>query len=46
MDLYLNASRADKMLGELKYLAEHLPADTQTQDWFQAYRKDYDFGDQ
>jgi hypothetical protein len=46
MDLYLNASRADKMLAELKYLAEHLPGDTQTQDWYRAYRKDYDFGDE
>ena len=31
MDLYLNASRADQMLAELKYLSEHLPADAQTQ---------------
>jgi hypothetical protein len=46
MDLYLNASRADKMLAELKYLAEHLPGDIQTQDWYRAYRKDYDFGDE
>ena len=46
MDLYLNSSRADKMLAELKYLAEHLPGDKQTQDWFRAYRKDYDFGDE
>jgi tetratricopeptide (TPR) repeat protein len=45
MDLYLNASRADKMLAELKYLAEHLPGDKQTQDWYRAYTKYYDFGD-
>ena len=42
MDLYLNASRADKSLVELKYLAEHLPADTQTRDWYDQYRRDYD----
>ncbi len=41
MDLYLNASRADKMLAELKYLAEHLPRDRQTQDWYRAYEKSY-----
>lgn len=45
MDLYLNASRADKMLAELKYLAEHLPNDKQTQEWYRTYRKYYDFGD-
>ncbi len=44
MDLYLNASRADKSLAELKYLAEHLSADPQTQDWYRQYRKEYDFG--
>lgn len=43
MDLYLNTSRADKMLAELGYLAAHLPADRQTQDWYRAYRKAYDF---
>jgi hypothetical protein len=45
MDLYLNDSQADKMLAELKYLAEHLPADRQTQDWYRFYKKEYDFGD-
>jgi len=45
MDLYLNASRPDKMLEELRYLAEHLPGDAQTQDWYRAYKKDYDFDD-
>ncbi len=44
MDLYLNASQADKMLAEMKYLAEHLPADRQTQDWYRYYKKEYDFG--
>jgi len=44
VDLYLNTSRADKMLAELKYLALHLPRDTQTQDWYRAYEKAYDFG--
>ncbi len=43
MDLYLNASRADKMLEELRYLAEHSRTDKQTQDWYQAYKKNYDF---
>ena len=44
MDLYLNTSRAEKMLAELRYLAEHSPADKQTQDWYRAYAKAYDFG--
>jgi hypothetical protein len=44
MDLYLNASHIDKMLAELKYLAEHLPADQQVQDWYRYYKKEYDFG--
>jgi hypothetical protein len=43
MDLYLNASQVDKMLAELKYLAEHLPADRQVQDWYRYYKKEYDF---
>jgi TPM domain len=43
MDLYLNASQVDKMLAELKYLAEHLPADRQTQEWYRDYTKQYDF---
>jgi len=30
VDLYLNASRVEKMLAQLKYLSEHAPADTQT----------------
>jgi predicted Zn-dependent protease len=43
MDLYLNASQVDKMLAELKYLAERLPGDQQTQEWYSYYRKEYDF---
>jgi hypothetical protein len=43
MDLYLNASQVDKMLAELKFLAEHLPGDRQTQDWYRDYSKQYDF---
>lgn len=43
MDLYLNASRADKALAELKFLSEHLPADQQTREWYDYYRKEYDF---
>ncbi len=42
MDLYLNMSQADKMLEELKYLSEHLPADRQTQEWYRYYRQEYD----
>jgi hypothetical protein len=45
MDLYLNASRADKSLAELKFLAEHLRNDKQTREWYEYYRKEYDFGD-
>ncbi|HEY2340149.1 MAG TPA: hypothetical protein VGH75_06455, partial [Steroidobacteraceae bacterium] len=45
VDLYMNASRADKMLAELQYLAEHLPADSQTRDLYRYYKKEYDFGD-
>jgi len=44
MDLYLNDSRAEGALAELKHLAEQLPRDQYTQDWYRAYRKDYDFG--
>ena len=43
MDLYLNASRADRALAELKFLSEHLPADQQTREWYNYYRKEYDF---
>ncbi len=43
LDLYLNDSRADRMLGELKYLAEYSGSDPQTKAWYRAYRKAYDF---
>lgn len=43
VDLYLNTSRAEKMLSELKFLAERLPADQATQEWYRAYKKTYDF---
>jgi tetratricopeptide (TPR) repeat protein len=45
MDLYMNDSRADKMLSQLKYLSEHLPSDTQTQQWYRFYKKAYEFDD-
>ena len=45
MDLYMNASRADKMLAQLQFLSEHLPADSQTKDWYRYYKKEYDFED-
>ena len=44
MDLYLNASRADRSLAELEFLSEHLPNDKQTREWYEFYRKEYDFG--
>ena len=44
MDLYLDASRADKSLAELKFLSEHLRNDKQTREWYDFYRKEYDFG--
>ena len=43
VDLYLNTSRAEKMLAELGYLAEHLPSDTRTQEWYRSYKQAYDF---
>jgi hypothetical protein len=43
VDLYLNTSRAEKMLAEFRFLADHLPEDRQTQDWYRAYQKAYDF---
>jgi tetratricopeptide (TPR) repeat protein len=45
MDLYLNDSRADKMLAELKFLSEHLPNDKQTRAWYEYYKREYDFRD-
>jgi hypothetical protein len=44
MDLYQNASRADKSLAELKFLSEHLPNDRRTRDWYRFYAHIYDFG--
>jgi hypothetical protein len=44
VDLYLNTSRAEKMLAEFKFLADRLPADKRTQDWYREYEKTYDFG--
>ncbi len=41
VDLYLNTSRAEKMLDELRFLAEHLPADKQTLEWYRSYKKAY-----
>jgi hypothetical protein len=43
-DLYLNASRADKFLEELKFLAGRSPADPQARSWYRYYREQYDFG--
>lgn len=42
VDLYLNTSRAEKMLDELRFLAEHLPGDKQTLEWYRSYKKAYD----
>jgi hypothetical protein len=42
VDLYLNTSRAEKMLAELRFLAEHLPNDKQTLDWYRSYKRAYD----
>ena len=42
MDLYLNDSRAENMLAELKFLAEHLQGDERTRNWYQYYRKAYE----
>ncbi len=44
VDLYLNTSRADKMLAQLQYLTLHLPQDRQTQEWYRSYVRAYDFG--
>jgi hypothetical protein len=44
MDLYLNASRVEKMLAQLKYLPGHAPADSQTHQWYRYYESEYDFG--
>ncbi len=44
VDLYLNASRVDKMLAQLKYLSDRASADSQTRAWYRYYKKEYDFG--
>jgi len=44
VDLYLNASRVDRMLAQLKFLSERASADSQTRDWYRYYKKEYDFG--
>jgi len=45
MDLYLNDSRAEKMLAELKFISEHLPGDKQTRRWYELYSKEYQLED-
>jgi predicted Zn-dependent protease len=45
MDLYLNDSRAEKALAELKFLSEQLRNDRQTTNWYEYYRKEYEFRD-
>jgi tetratricopeptide (TPR) repeat protein len=41
-DLYLNGSRADRFLGELKFLAGRLPGDRPLQDEYLGYVKAYE----
>ncbi|HUJ01644.1 MAG TPA: TPM domain-containing protein [Usitatibacter sp.] len=43
VDLYLNASRADKFLAELEFLSRHSGNDPQARDWFRFYKAAYDF---
>lgn len=43
-DLYLNGSRAEKMLAELDGLARRLPADPEVQLWNRSYRQQYAIG--
>ena len=45
VDLYLNDSRADKMLAELKVLSDHRPVDARSQTWYRYYKQQYDFID-
>jgi hypothetical protein len=42
-DLYLNESRADRFLAQLKFLADRLPGDRQVQDRYRWYVRAYDF---
>jgi len=44
VDLYLNASRADKFLAELEFLSNRSHADRQARDWYRYYKAAYDFG--
>ena len=41
VDLYLNGSRAEKMLAELDGLARRLPGDEELQAWNRDYRRQY-----
>lgn len=45
MDLYLNDSRADRMLAQLKFISQQSPKDDQTRFWYQSWLKEYDFGE-
>lgn len=45
MDLYLNGSRADKFLAELKFLSEQLPEDKETLDLYQFYKREYELAE-
>jgi hypothetical protein len=45
MDLYLNGSRADKFLAELKFLSEQLPDDKETLNLYQFYKKEYELSE-
>lgn len=44
VDVYLNASRPDKVIAELKFLSEQVSTDQQTAEWYRSYSKEYDFG--
>ena len=44
MDLYLNPSRPDKFLYELKFLSEHLRNDAQIRQRYEYYKREYEFG--
>jgi hypothetical protein len=43
VDLYLNGSRADRVIDELKVLSARLPGDRPTRDWYQSYLREYAF---
>ncbi len=42
VDLYLNASRADKFLEELRFLSAHSDGDPQAAEWYRYYKAEYD----